>query len=54
MNNPSTWASKYESNINFRGILFVDTWNPRTRAYDYEFWFNMHLLKHERQHDGKE
>ena len=43
-----------ESNINFRGILFVNTWNLWTRAYDYELWFNINVSKHERQHIGKD
>ena len=53
MNSPLIWESKYESNIKFRGILFLNTWNQWTRSYDYEFWFNINLFKHERQHNGK-
>ena len=53
MNSPLIWASKDESNINFRGILFVNSWNQWTIAYDYEFWFNINLFNHERQQNGK-
>ena len=52
MNSPLIWASKDESSIYFRGILFVNTWNQWTRAYDFELWFNINLFKHERQQNG--
>ena len=54
MNSPLTWKSKDESNINFRGILFVNTSRKINRAYDYEFGFNINLFKYERQYNGKE
>ena len=54
MNSPLKWASKDEYNVKFRGILFLNNWNKRTRAYDYELWFNIHLFKYEIQHNGKE
>ena len=52
--NPLIRASKYESSINFRGTLFVNNQNQRTRAYDYEFLFNINLFKHEIQHNRKD
>ena len=54
MSSPLIWASKDESNINFRGILFVNSWNQWTIAYDYEFWLNINLFKNERQQMEKD
>ena len=54
MNSPLLWASKVNPILTLEEPLLVNTWNIWTRAYDYELWFNLNILKHERQHNEKD